>query len=271
MKIASKYIATFLMSLALANGWSCFRPSCRGAEQTPVKLAERIRVLEAEDLGLLPIDQTRPFTSSIFTETSRAGLLVMSTSKVNSRTNQAFSELQQTLALEATELQLLDFLRNVAASNSSLRIQSLSVRPTTDRSRLRANMAIAGYYRLSAGGQSRAPDAAQTEYLVLSQRRHLRQAALDCYNLTKSTLPSDWQLDSLIFQDGKWLSVHGQAPADQVRLLEDVRAKLEKAQVQDGKDLFVPSSGEATMRMVTPGLTNFIWSMQFDLRPPESR
>jgi hypothetical protein len=197
--------------------------------------------------------------------------MVMSTSKVSSRTNQSFTELQQNLALEATELQLLDFLRNVAASNSPLRVQSLSLSTTPDRSRLHASVAITGDYRLPAAGQSREPDAAETEYLVLSQRRHLRQAALDCYNLTKSTLPSGWQLDSLKFQHGKRLSTQGQAPADQVRLLEDVRAKLEKAQAQDGKDLFVPSSGEATMRMATPGLTHFSWSMQFDLRPPESR
>jgi hypothetical protein len=92
---------------------------------------------------------------------------------------------------------------------------------------------------------------------------------LDCYNLTKSTLPSGWTLDSLSFQDGKRLSVQGTAPADQLSSLQDVRERLEKAQVQDGKALFLPSSGEATMRM-EPGSTNFSWSMQFELRPPES-
>ena len=268
MKITYKYSATILLSVALANSWSYFQPSCRGAEQTPVNLAERIRVLGAEDAGLVMIDQARPFSSSIFTEASKAGLMVMSTSKVTSSTNGSFTELKQNLTLEATEPQLLDFLRNVAASNSPLRVRSLSVRPTPDRSRLQASVAIAGDYRLPVAAQSREPDAAETEYLVLSQRRHLRQAALDCYNLTKSTLPSGWQLEGLRFQDGKQLSVQGQAPGDQVRLLEDVRAKLEKAQDQDGKELF--SSGQATMRMA-PGLTNFLWSMQFDLRLAESR
>ena len=269
MKIAYKYFATSLMSLALANGWSGFQPSCQGAEQTSVNLAEGIRVREAEDPGLLPVEQVRRFSSSIFTEASRAGLIVMSTSKVTTRTNQFFAELKQNLALEATEPQLLDFLRNVGASNSPLRIQSLSVRPNPDGSRLQASIAIAGYYRVPARGKSGEPDAEQTEYLVLSQRRHLRQAALDCYNLTKSTLPSGWQLDAFKFEDGKRLSALGRAPADQVRLLEDVRAKLEKAQTQDGKDLF--SSGDAAMRMATPALTNFSWSMEFELKPAELR
>jgi hypothetical protein len=269
MKIAyqyPKYSATLLMSVALANGSSCFQS--RAAEQTPVDLTERIRVLSAEDLGLLPIDQSRRFSSGIMTETSRAGLLLRSTSRVTSRTNGYFTELRQNLSLEATEPQLLDFLRNVATSNSVFRVQSLSLRPTPDRTRLGASMAIAGDYRLPDAGPAPDPAAAQLEYQVLSQRRHLRQAALDCYNVTKSTLPPGWQLDSLNFQDGKRLSLQGNAPAEQVRLLEDVRAGFEKAQPQEGKDLF--SSGQATMQLTAPAMTNFSWSMQFALRPPES-
>ena len=59
MKTAYKYSATLLMSVALANGSSCLESTCLAAEQTPVDLAERIRVLSAEDPGLLPIEQSR--------------------------------------------------------------------------------------------------------------------------------------------------------------------------------------------------------------------
>ena len=265
MNIAYKYTVTVLMTLALAN----FQSRCRGAEQAPLNLAERIRVLEAEDPGLLPIEQAGRFSPGIFSEVMSAKVAVVSTSRVMSRTNGPFTELRQNVALEATEAQLLDFLGNVAASNWTFRVQSLSLRPTPDGSRLRAIVAITGDYRLPAAGESQEAAAAAREYLVLSQRRHLRQAALDCYNLTKSTLPAGWTLDSLSFQDGKRLSVQGTAPADQVSSLQDVRERLEKAQVQDGKALFLPSSGEATMRM-EPGSTDFSWSMQFELRPPES-
>lgn len=160
-------------------------------------------------------------------------------------------------------------MNSIAATNSPLRVHSLSLHLTPDRSRLRASLAIAGDYRLPAGGQSGEPDAPQTEYQVLSERGRLREAALECYRVTQSTLPSGWQLESLNFQDGKRLSAQGIAPADQVPLLEDVRAKIEKTQSQNGKDLFVPASGEATMRMAA-GMTNFSWSMQFDLKRPES-
>jgi hypothetical protein len=266
MNIAYSYTVTILMSLVLAN----FQSRCRGAEQAPVNLAERIQALEAEDPGLLPIEQAGRFSRSIMGEAMSARVAVMSTSRVTSRTNGPFAELRQSLAVEGTEAQLRDFLGNVPASNSTLRVQSLSLHPAPDRNRLRANVAITGDYRLPDAGESQEAAAATSEYLLLSQRRHLRQAALNCYNLTKSTLPAGWDLDSLSFSDGKRLSVQGTAPADQVPSLQDVQEKLEKAQVQDGKALFLPSSGEATMRMA-PGSTNFSWSMEFKLRPLESQ
>jgi hypothetical protein len=269
MKTRYKCSTRILLSLALANWSLCFESPSKGAEQTPTDMAARIRVLAAEDLGLQPAEQAGHFSQSTFEEALRAKLMVLSNSKVTSLTNGSFTESRQVLSLQATESQLLDFLGNLAASNSALRVQPLALRPTPDHSRLRADVAIVANYRRPAPGPSPESDAAQTEYRVLAERRHLRQAALDCYDLTKSILPPAWQLDSLHFQDGKHLSIQGVAPADQVRLLEDVRTKLEKAQGQDGKDLFVPSSGQATMRMAEPGLTDFSWSMQFDLRPLE--
>jgi hypothetical protein len=160
-------------------------------------VAARIRVLAAEDLGLQPVEQVRHFSQSTLAEALRAKVVVLSNSKVTSLTNESFTESRQVLSLRATESQLLDLLRNLASSNSVLRVQSLSLRPTADHSRLQASMAIAANYRRPAAGPSPESDAAQAEYRVLTQRRHLRQAALACYNLTKSTVPAAWQLDSL--------------------------------------------------------------------------
>src|SRR5215831_2334475 len=78
MNIACKYVVTFLMSLALAN----FQSRCQGAEQAPVNLAERIRVLEAEDPGVLPIDQSDRFSYSILKQAASAGVSVTSSSRV---------------------------------------------------------------------------------------------------------------------------------------------------------------------------------------------
>src|SRR4051812_42716474 len=189
------------MSLALVNGSLCFQAACRGAEGAPTNQAERTGTSGGQDLGLLAIDHARSFSSNVLAEATTSGLMVMSISKVISRTNAFFAESRQNLALEAAEPQLVDFLQNLAASNSALRVQSLSLHQTPDRSRLRASMTIKGDYRVPAARQSQEPAAAQIEQLVLSQRRHLRRAALDCYNLTKSALPPGWKLDSLNFQD----------------------------------------------------------------------
>ena len=104
----------------------------------------------------------------------------------------------------------------------------------------------------------------------MNERRTLRNAALDCYTVTKENLPARWTFDALNFEGGKRLSLHGEAPADQVRVLEDIRAQLQKAKSRDGEALFSPSGGEATMRMANTGKTNFSWSMQFNLSPAES-
>src|SRR6516162_347403 len=130
MNMTYKNVVTIPMSLALAIGSLCFQTLGRGAEPTPVNVAERIQALGAEDLGLLPIDQASRFSSRVLEETARAGLVVMSISKVASSTNGAFTEMRQALSLEATEPQLLDFLGSVAATNSTLRVESLSLRRT---------------------------------------------------------------------------------------------------------------------------------------------
>jgi hypothetical protein len=195
----------------------------------------------------------------------------MSYSSVISRTNTTFGQVAQNLSFEATEPQLLNFLRNLAASNSTLRVRSVAFRPAPDRSHLRGAITITGVYHSTATEQSQKPAAAQAEYQILNERRQLRRAALDCYELTKSTLPPGWTLDSFTFMDGRKLSLQGEAPATPASPLEDVQAKFEQAQAQDGKSLFVPSSCVAAMRIIELDRTKFSWSMSFDVRSLEPR
>jgi hypothetical protein len=271
MNIAYKHLNAFLMLLALVNWSLCFQTPCRGAEEASASFADRIRVLQAEDPGLLPSNRADAFLSSMRTEAEIAGLTVMSYSSVIRHTNVTFTQLEQKLALEATESQLLNFLRNIAASNSPLRVRSISLRPASDHSRLRVGITITGDYRLPATGQSQGPASAQAEYLLLNERRQLRQAALDCYELTKSTLPPSWSLDGFSFADGKKLSLQGEAPANQASLLEDVKNKFEKTQTHDDMGLFVPSSGTTAMRIIEPDRTKSSWSMSFELQMQEPR
>src|SRR3954452_20659569 len=106
MNITYKHSARILMSLALVNGSLCFQAACRGAEGAPTNQAERTGTSGGQELGLLAIDHARSFSSNVLAEATTSGLMVMSISKVISRTNAFFAESRQNLALEAAEPQL---------------------------------------------------------------------------------------------------------------------------------------------------------------------
>ena len=272
MKNSNKYVSALLMFVAFANLPMSIPCTIQAAEPTPKGLsAERIQVLASEDPGVLPEDQADRFPNAIMSQAAAAHVAILSTSRVTSQTNALVCEKQQTLALEATGPQLLNFLRSLAESNSVLRVRDLSLRPNPDRTRLAANLMVVGHYRLKPSGEAQTPELLETDYQVLNGRRHLRYAALDCYIVATKGLPASWTLEALSFKDGKQLSLQGQAPADQVSSLEDVRTKLQAAKGRSGKDLFNPSASQATMRMVQPAMTNFSWSIELELWPEASR
>jgi hypothetical protein len=272
MKMLNKYGSTLLLSVAFANWPMCIPSLGQTSEPTPKDLsAERVRVLAAEDPGVLPVDQVDRFSVAIQAQQVLTGVALLSFSRVTSQTNAFVCERRITLTLEATKPQLLSFLRHIAESNSVLRVRDLSFRLNPDRTRLIANVVVVGHFRLQPSGGPQTPELMQTEYQVLNGRRHLRYAALDCYTLATEDLPASWMLEALNFDGGKRLSLQGLAPADQVRSLEDVRTKLQAAKDRGGEGLFRPSASEATMRMAQPAMTNFSWSIQLDLRPGASR
>ncbi len=271
-KMLNKYGSALLLSAALANWPMCIACLGQTSEPTPKDMsAERVHVLAEEDPGFLPEDQADRFSRGIMAQAAAAQVAVLSTSRATSQTNAWVWEKRQMLALEATGPQLLNFLRNLADSNSVLRVQDLSLQLNPDRTRLKASVVVVGHYRLQPSGGPQRPELLETEYQVLNGRRHLRYAALDCYTLATEDLPASWMLEALNFEGGNRLSLQGLAPADQVRSLEDVRTKLQTAKDRRGEDLFRPSASEATMRMVQPAVTNFSWSIQLELRPGASR
>ena len=272
MKNFNKYGCPLLMSVVLAN-WPMSTP-CSGQESDPRPndlSAERVRALAAGDPGVQPANQADHFPREIGAQAAQAQVALLSASRVTSQTNGFVLETRRTLALEAERPQLLNFLRNLAESNSVLRVRDLSVRPNPDGTRLAANVMVVDHYRLQPSGDPQTPELLEADNQALNEHRHLRYAALDCYTLATENLPASWMLEALSFEAGKRLSLHGQAPADQVRSLDDVRAKLQAAKGRGGEDLFRPSESQATMRMTEPSRTNFSWSIELELRPGGSR
>ncbi len=264
MKNFNQYVSTLLISLAFANLLMSIPCSAQVTDPTPKDLsAERIQVLMAQDPGILTEDQADGLARAIMSQAAAAQVAVRSASRVTSQSNTLVCEKRQSLALEATGPQLLHFLRSLAESNSVLRVRDLSMRPNPERTRFAANVVVVGHYRLQSSGEAQRPELLETDYEVLNGRRHLRYAALDCYLLATEGLPAGWTLESLVFEGGKRLSLKGNAPADQVSSLEDVRTKFQAAKGHGGEDLFRPSTSQATMRIIE---TNFFWEIELELR-----
>ncbi len=246
--------------------WSfCMKAPCQASDGTQITALEaQVRALEGEGAGILPADQAKGFAATIFNEAGHAGLQITAAGRTTSHTNAFFIERAQSLSLQAREPQLLDFLRNIASSNSPLRVRALSLRPNAERQSLLVSLTVVGTYRLQPTGTSQAKESSEAEYLVLNERRTLRHAALDCYTAAKKNLPTGWTLESLNFEGGKRLSLAGQAPPNQAAVLEEIKTSLQNAKGSDGEVLFSPSEAEAMFRIADSHIN---WTMQLSLQP----
>ncbi len=264
----NKHVAKMLISVAFANFAVATRCSSQPSDPAPKDLsAARVHALASEDPGILPEERVDRFASEISAQAAAVQLKLLSASRVTSHTNALVCERRQALALEGTKPQLLTFLQNLAESNAVLRVRDLSMRPTPDRTRLAANVVVVGHYRLRPNGPDETPELLNADYQVMNGRRRLKDAALDCYMLATGGLPPGWTLDALSFEGGKQLALRGQAPADQVNTLQDVRTRLQATKGSAGEGLFRPTSSQATMRMLEPARTNFSWEIDLELRP----
>jgi hypothetical protein len=105
-----------------------------------------------------------------------------------------------------------------------------------------------------------------TEMLgVLKQRETLKFAALECWEAVAETMPTGLTLDSLNFNDGKTLSLHGSAPTEQVTAVNDFFDALRKW--KSGKELlFNSESADPPSTHVNPGGGSVVWSFELDLK-----
>jgi type II secretory pathway component PulM len=132
---------------------------------TPVY--ERIvRQLESEGQSVPPEEQSAQFSRTIQSQQARSGVQILSTSRMQVRTNQFFLEQSQTIAVQAPEPQLIDFLYNLGAGNSLIRVRDLTLRPDPPRHQLTANVKLIASYQKSpatktspAGAPARATGA----------------------------------------------------------------------------------------------------------------
>lgn len=117
-----------------------------------------IAKLAGESLEVAAEDQVNQFNSACLMQASRSGVDLKSTIRPNTRTNEFFTELTQTIGAEALEANLVDFLFNLGVGESLIRVRGLSVKPDGPRQKLVASVTLAASYQKST---SKKPAVAQ--------------------------------------------------------------------------------------------------------------
>lgn len=109
--------------------------------------ARQVRALEGEGLSVPPEEQALHFGNAIQSQAGASRVQIGSTTKISERTNQFFLERSQTLTVQAREAELVDFLYNLGAGNSLIRVRDLSLRPDPPRQALQANIKLVASYQ----------------------------------------------------------------------------------------------------------------------------
>lgn len=115
------------------------------------KYLTEVRRLESETAAVPPEDQEIEFARSITTEAARSGVVIQVNNRQNAPTNQFFLERAQSLSVLADEAQLVNFLYNLGAGNSLIRVRDLTIRPELPaRQKLNASIKLVASYQKKA-------------------------------------------------------------------------------------------------------------------------
>jgi Tfp pilus assembly protein PilO len=113
------------------------------------KYKAAITKLAGESLEVAPEDQVNQFANAYQIQAVQSGVDIKSTTRPNTRTNEFFLELTQTIGAESVETNLVDFLYNLGATKSLIRIRGLSLRTDPQHQKLVANVTMAASYQKS--------------------------------------------------------------------------------------------------------------------------
>lgn len=111
---------------------------------------KRIREMGAENATVPVEEQSRHFSTTRESVATTAGVTILNASKVSTRTNQFFLELSQTINLVCREQQLVNFLYNLGAGNSLIRVRELSLKPDPTGQQLGTSLTLAASYQKKA-------------------------------------------------------------------------------------------------------------------------
>jgi len=92
-------------------------------------------------------NQQNEFARAIQMQQAQSGVNVTSTGRTTTRTNDFFLELTQTIGVQSGEPQLVDFLYNLGAGKSLIRVRGLGLRTDPPKQQLVANVTLVASYQ----------------------------------------------------------------------------------------------------------------------------
>ena len=117
-----------------------------------------------EGLDVPVEDQQNQFIRVIQDQQAQSGVCIQSLGRTSTQTNQFFLELTQLITVQSQEPQLVDFLYNLGAGNSLIRVRDLSLKPDPPRQQLSGTVKLVASYQKNppkkAASDAKPPGAA---------------------------------------------------------------------------------------------------------------
>src|SRR5262249_45835627 len=108
----------------------------------------------------------------------------------------------------------------------------------------------------------------KAQYEILKDRQDLKYAGLNCWKAVAELMPDSITLDSLVFSEGRKLTLHGTAPADQTSKLNAFDAALRRKTEVESKQLLFETFGESiSWQTSAPGTVR--WNVTLQLKRTE--
>ena len=104
---------------------------------------------------------------------------------------------------------------------------------------------------------------------ILTERQALRYAALDCWKSVAERLPESMTLESFGLQNGRRLSLHGNAPGESIQTMLDFDTALRRTTTTNNVPLFDWEKSESISFTHIPN--GMRWNLQLELKRAEDR
>lgn len=110
----------------------------------------QIAKMEGENAAVPAEDQAINFLTAIQNQAVSSRVNIIANNSLPQRTNQFFLERIQSLSTDSGEDQLVDFLYNLGAGSSQIRVRALSIRPNPPRQALNASITLIASFQKKA-------------------------------------------------------------------------------------------------------------------------